>query len=292
MDVVATPLVCEKCGGQLDESGPLRSGDVVVCPFCGTRYVLHGKDLHRAPESWIFNTTFNNCFNNYTTQHASKNDTHDTRAACATRTSYDTHTTYATSTPIHDVAPMGLSAREKLEQLEEAQQKDDARRNADAHERLSILVARALLVVIALTGTAAMLHPVLEIALALLAVLAAEVAGLFAVLNGALLLEGEPVELAYHETLVPLSSSRVCGMTCDEVIEEFERSGFTNIQFESLRDLGPIRRLLLDEEHRVSSVSIAGKSEFNVGDIVRKSDVVRIQFHSAKEPLLVRLLSA
>ena len=74
-----------------------------------------------------------------------------------------------------------------------------------------------------------------------------------------------------------------------EVVSAFQSAGFEGIRPEGLHDLGILQRHLGSKEELAASTRIARRAEFDMGAIFRKSDTVRIRYHSAKYPLLSRM---
>ena len=142
-----------------------------------------------------------------------------------------------------------------------------------------------------MTLAVAMVQTSADAAVAAVALLCGEAAGLVAILCGAFELKDRFLELAWDEARAPISSERAQGMSREDVVAAFREAGFEDVRPEGLRDLGLLRRHLSSCEGQVASVRISHRSDVSADTIFRKSDVVSVRYHSAKESLVERLLS-
>ena len=87
-------------------------------------------------------------------------------------------------------------------------------------------------------------------------------------------------ELGKNEVAIPLSSKKYKGENYEVVVQQLEDAGFENVEAKPVKDLviG-----LITKDGDVESVSIAGDTEFEEGDIFSKDAKVVVTYHTFKE---------
>lgn len=267
-------LKCKSCGAPLQVDRKLSVGMVIVCKYCGTTHIVTRNDVESVDDHAAGHREAqkNHChfhYHEHNHYHARNRYAHDEDATNG-------------GGPI----PHQVWEEQECERVRESRRRQQAFRH-----KLGGLATKALLVLIMVTFVLMMAQADAGDAAVYKLLLCVEAVGLVAVLCGALELKEKSMELALDEVRAPISSSRVRGMGYLDVVAEFQNAGFEDVRPEGLRDLGFLRRLLFSSEGRTVSVYIADRREYDTNCIFRKSDIVRIRYHSAKEPLLMRLLS-
>lgn len=95
---------------------------------------------------------------------------------------------------------------------------------------------------------------------------------------GVIVCGGSSTILADDEATTPESSSKLCGRPYYEVIDSFKQAGFEDVRANALGDVGFIRHFFV-RRGVVTSVCIAGRSDFRAGEIFLRSDAVVVKYH-------------
>ncbi len=84
------------------------------------------------------------------------------------------------------------------------------------------------------------------------------------------------------EVRISFSSYNVISENFEDVVLRFKSEGFENIETIPLGDMARNETYFFDE-HDVEKVSVNGKTRFSEKDVFKKTDPVRISYHSYKE---------
>jgi hypothetical protein len=271
MEYYVKQLTCSKCGAALTASGELHAGMLLVCEHCDTPYVV--------------------CERDFRTPRPVDADDHGPTGGRHVHSHYHYHAPSQAAQDGGNEAASGATAHRRWEEQDNEAKRAERMRAKRVRHRLCDKLSKADCAVIAVTLAAAMAQTSADAAVAVVALLCGEAIGLVAILCGAFELKDRFLELAQDEARAPMSSERAQGMSREDVIAAFREAGFEDVRPEGLRDLGFLRRHLSSSEGQVTTVRIGRRSDFNADAIFRKSDVVSVRYHSAKESLVVRLLS-
>lgn len=273
MSYVMTQLRCQSCNAPLQAVGDAHAGMTIACKYCGAVYVLSEENTCDRQISPTLKREVNN--------HYHMHNTHHTHYHAPTATHHQRAVDNDCST-----------SHERWERRKCKEVREKRRREAERRKKLGNIVATVLLGLFVVTLVFTLTQTEEEMAAICVTLVAFEVTCFVAVLNGALELKAKSMELAPDEVRAPISSSRVGEMNHADITTAFLNAGFEDVRPEGLHDLGFVQRHLASREGRVASVRIARKSNFDAGSIFHRSDVVSIRYHSAKESLVTRILSA